>query len=139
VTITAPSQPRAPALPREVAMRLAATEYQRFADLLRALRPGDWTRPTDCPGWDVRAMAAHALGMVEMAASIRENNRHDQAGPPPRRGVHRCPDRLQVDERQHMTPEQITGRFAARAPKAARGGAARQVSSAAASCPSCSR
>ena len=69
------SEPRMPVLPRQISMRLAVAEYQRFADLLRALRPGDWTRPTDCPGWDVRAMAAHALGMVEMAASIRENNR----------------------------------------------------------------
>ena len=48
--MTALSEPRTPVLPREVAMRLAATEYQRFADLLRALRSGDWTRPTDCPG-----------------------------------------------------------------------------------------
>lgn len=71
MTITATSQPRAPVLPRQVAMRLAATEYQRFADLLRALRPADWTRPTDCPGWDVRAVAAHALGMVEMASPTR--------------------------------------------------------------------
>ena len=70
--MTAVNEPRTPVLPREAAMRLAAAEYQRFADLLRALRPGDWTRPTDCPGWDVRAMAAHTLGMVEMAASIRE-------------------------------------------------------------------
>ena len=51
------SEPRAPVLPRDVAMRLAAAEYERFADMLRALRPGDWTRPTECPGWDVRAMA----------------------------------------------------------------------------------
>ena len=72
MTMTASSEPRTAALPRDTAMRLAATEYQRFAGLLPALRPGDWTRPTDCPGWDVRAMAAHTLGMAEMAASIRE-------------------------------------------------------------------
>jgi uncharacterized protein (TIGR03083 family) len=121
VTMTAPSQPRTPTLPREVAMRLAAAEYQRFADLLRALRPGDWARPTGCPGWDVRAMAAHALGMVETAASIRENNRQLRLAR--RRGgvFIDALTGLQVDERQHMTPEQITGRFAARAPKAARG------------------
>src|SRR5215469_2378501 len=75
MTVTAPSRPRAAALRRDVAMRLAATEYQRFAEMLRALRPGDWAKPTECPGWDVRAMAAHALGMVEMAASIRESGR----------------------------------------------------------------
>ena len=27
--------------------------------LLRSLRDEDWSRPTDCPGWDVRAVAAH--------------------------------------------------------------------------------
>jgi uncharacterized protein (TIGR03083 family) len=119
--MTAPSRPRTPALPRQVAMRLAATEYQRFADLLRALRPGDWTRPTDCPGWDVRAMASHVLGMAEMAASIREGNRQLRLAR--RRGgvFIDALTGLQVDERQHMTPEQITDRYAARAPKAARG------------------
>ena len=121
MTMTAPSRPRTPALPRQVAMRLAATEYQRFADLLRALRPGDWTRPTDCPGWDVRAMASHVLGMAEMAASIREGNRQLRLAR--RRGgvFIDALTGLQVDERQHLTPEQITGRYAARAPKAARG------------------
>jgi uncharacterized protein (TIGR03083 family) len=115
------SEPRAPVLPRDVAMRLAATEYERFADTLRALRPGDWTRPTECPGWDVRAMAAHALGMVEMAASVRENYRQLRLAR--RRGgvLIDALTGLQVDERQHMTPEEITGRFITRAPKAARG------------------
>lgn len=27
--------------------------------LLRSLQPADWERPTDLPGWDVRAVAAH--------------------------------------------------------------------------------
>jgi uncharacterized protein (TIGR03083 family) len=108
-------------VPRDTAMRLAATEYQRFADLLASLGPQDWATPTECPGWDVRAMAAHMLGMVEMAASVRENNRQLKLA---RRRGGQFIDALtglQVDERQHMTPEQITSRFAARAPKAARG------------------
>jgi uncharacterized protein (TIGR03083 family) len=117
---TAPSQPRTAALPRETAMRLAATEYQRFADLLRALAPDDWAKPTECPGWDVREMAAHLLGMVEMAASIRENNRQLKLAR--RRGgtFIDALTSLQVEERRDMTPAQITARFAARAPKAAR-------------------
>jgi len=121
MTMAALREPRIPVLPREVAMRLAATEYQRFADLLQTLRPGDWTKPTECPGWDVRAMAAHALGMVEMAASIRENSRQLKLAR--RRGgvFIDALTGLQVEERQHMTPEQITTRFAARAPRAASG------------------
>jgi len=99
------SEPRAPVLPRDVAMRLAAAEYERFADTLRALRPGDWTRPTECPGWDVRAMAAHALGMVEMAASVRENYRQLRLAR--RRGgvFIDALTGLQVDE-----PQQVGGR-----------------------------
>jgi uncharacterized protein (TIGR03083 family) len=121
MTMTAPSRPRAAALPRAVAMRLAATEYQRFGEMLRGLRPGDWAKPTECPVWDVRAMAAHALGMVEMAASIRENNRQLKLAR--RRGGVFIDEltALQVGERAGMTPAQIAARFAARAPKAARG------------------
>jgi len=121
MTITAPSTPRAAVLSRDTAMRLAATEYQRLLDLLRALGPGDWAKPTECPGWDVRAMASHALGMVEMAASIREQYRQMKLARS-RGGVFiDALTGLQVDERRHMTPEQITARFAARAPKAASG------------------
>ena len=120
MTMTALSQPRTAALPRDIAMRLAATEYQRFLDLLRALLPDAWARPTECPHWDVRAMASHALGMVEMAASIRENNRQIRLARSRGGVLIDALTGLQVDERAGMTPEQITGRFAARAPKAAR-------------------
>lgn len=121
MTITAPSTPRAAAMSRDTAMRLAATEYQRFLDVLRALSPGDWARPTECRGWDVHAMASHALGMVELAASVREQRRQMKLAH--RRGgvLIDALTGLQVDERQQMTPEQIIARFAARAPKAASG------------------
>ena len=121
MTITAPSTPRAAVMSRDTAMRLAATEYQRFLDVLRALSPGDWARPTECRGWDVHAMASHALGMVELAASVREQRRqmklaHSRGGV-----LIDALTGLQVDERQQMTPEQIIARFAARAPKAVSG------------------
>lgn len=43
---------------------LARTEYTRVADQLRSLAPTDWATPTDCPLWDVRAMAGHSAGML---------------------------------------------------------------------------
>jgi mycothiol maleylpyruvate isomerase-like protein len=67
MTMTRIDAPRRAALPHPDAMRLAATEYQRFLDLLRTLQPGDWAKPTECAGWDVRAMAA---GMTPPAAVI---------------------------------------------------------------------
>ena len=120
MTTTGFEPPRTAALPRDTAMRLAATEYRHFLDLLRALGPEDWGKPTDCPGWDVRAMAAHALGMVEMAASVRENERQTRLAHE-RGGVFiDALTALQVDERVDMTPAQIVDRFARQAAEAAR-------------------
>lgn len=119
------TEPIKPALDRDVAMQLAATEYRRFLDLLRSLKPEDWNKQTECPGWDVREMAAHLLGMVEMAASVREQRRQNKAAAARReqRGglFIDALTGLQVEERAQMTPQQIIDRFAARAPQAAKG------------------
>jgi uncharacterized protein (TIGR03083 family) len=69
---TTRSAPRRTALDRPVAMRLAATEYGRVTALFEQLTPGQWAAPTECPGWDVRAMAGHMLGMAQMVASVPE-------------------------------------------------------------------
>ena len=78
-TTQSDSAPRKSALDRDVAMRLVSTEYQRFAQLLRALSDVDWKQSTDCPAWDVREMAAHNLGMAEMSASVFEQRRQTKA------------------------------------------------------------
>jgi uncharacterized protein (TIGR03083 family) len=117
--------PRKSALDRAVAMRLAATEYQRCTDVFRALTPEQWQAPTCCPAWDVRQMAAHMLGMVEMAASIRESFRQQRkaAKIASRDGATHLDalTGLQVDERTAWTPQQITGKNAARAGAAVAG------------------
>ena len=70
-TTAARTPARAAVLERAPAMRLAAAEYGRFAALVTTLDADDWSRPTDCPEWDVRAMAGHVLGMAEMVATLR--------------------------------------------------------------------
>jgi len=50
---------------------LAATEYVRQADQLRSLDDDDWTKPTVCELWDVRAMAGHNLGMMSDFSSFK--------------------------------------------------------------------
>jgi uncharacterized protein (TIGR03083 family) len=117
--------PRKSALDRAVAMRLAATEYQRCTDVFRALAPAQWKAPSCCPAWDVRQMAAHMLGMMEMAASIRESFRQQRkAGRIAARDGCTHLDALtglQVDERTAWTPQQITEAYAARAGAAVAG------------------
>ena len=119
------TQPVKSGIDHKPAMQLAAIEYRRFVDLLRSLDAADWTAPTRCEPWDVRALAAHLLGMVEMAASIREQNRQTKAAAA-RRERHGglfidALTGLQVDERAAMTPQQIIDQFAARADKATKG------------------
>lgn len=113
------TEPRRCALPRPSAMQLAATEYRRVEQLLRSLPPADWSAPTECPGWDVRAMAGHMLGMVDFARSLRLQRRQlREAG---RRGgtFIDALTALQVEKNAGLSPAEVVERFAARGPKAA--------------------
>jgi uncharacterized protein (TIGR03083 family) len=113
-------RPRTSTLDRTTLMRLATTEYERVGTLLRGLDAEAWTRSTECPGWDVRALASHVLGMAEMAASIREGSRQQRAA---KKGGGVFIDELtalQVRERVDMTPDRLTARFQEVGPRAAR-------------------
>jgi uncharacterized protein (TIGR03083 family) len=108
-------------LDRSRAMQLAATEFGRCADLLGSLRETDWPVRTECPEWDVRQMAAHMLGMVEMAASIREGRRQNKAAVVDGTFDIDALTRLQVRERADWSGTRIAARFAERWPAAVRG------------------
>jgi uncharacterized protein (TIGR03083 family) len=108
-------------LDRTTALRLAVTEYQRYLDQLRSLDPDDWSRPTECPPWDIQAMAAHNLGMAELAGSLPEmirqfaaSARREQVGVDALTGH-------QVEARQALTSAQILDRYARALPRAVRG------------------
>lgn len=114
------TRPRTSTLDRPSLMRLAVTEYERFAGTLRKLTTEDWTRPTECPGWDVRAMAGHCLGMAEMAASIREGMRQQRAAGK-RGGVPiDALTALQVEEHAGLTTQELIERFEKIGPKTAK-------------------
>jgi uncharacterized protein (TIGR03083 family) len=102
-------------------MRLAATEFERCAELLGSLTADEWSAATECPGWDVREMAAHMLGMVEMAASIRESRRQTKAVMSG--GAFDVDEltALQVGERADWTGPRIAEQFARRWPAAVKG------------------
>jgi uncharacterized protein (TIGR03083 family) len=103
--------PRRSNLDHASAIRLAEVEYGRCVAVLRDLEPADWTRPTDCSAWDVRQLACHMLGMVEMVASVRELARQQRkaarAGGDPLDAL----TGLQVDERRESSPAAIVERF----------------------------
>lgn len=51
---------------------LARTELNRFLTLAESLQADDWTQPTDCTAWNVRAIIAHQASHPKAAASAWE-------------------------------------------------------------------
>jgi len=76
-TVTAVDQ--IPPLTHEEAMGLARTEYENLTAIVDQLRPQDWASPTGCTGWDVTAVLAHVLGMLEGNADPAEAGRQAEA------------------------------------------------------------
>jgi hypothetical protein len=112
---------RRSAFDHRTAMRLAATEYGRCLRQWRGLRSDDWTTPTECPGWTVRDMVAHLVGMAEMAASIREGRRQVKTAQAQGGVFIDALTGLQVAERADWSPEQLVDRYARRISAAVRG------------------
>ena len=122
MTASAPARPRPrpPVLDRDTAYRLAAAEYDRYLRLIRALAPDDWVRSTACPGWDVRALTAHVVGMAEMAASVRETARQNRLAGKAGGGIDAL-TALQVRERAGSDGPGLVAALEAVAPRAVRG------------------
>jgi uncharacterized protein (TIGR03083 family) len=71
-----------PRIAHDEAMQIAQVENDRFARQLRSFEDADWTKPTDCTRWDVRALAAHVIGSAAGQASPREFVRQVRKGRP---------------------------------------------------------
>ena len=118
------SRPRASALDHAVAMRLAATEYDRVVALLEALTPDSWSAPTDCPAWEVRDVAGHMLGMAQMVATLPEMVRQ-QVGAQRRArrdgaAMIDALTALQVEKNAHLTPSEVLDAMRRVGPRAAK-------------------
>lgn len=125
VSAATSAAPRDPVLDPAQALDLAAREFDRVAAALSELDEIDWTRPTDCPEWEVRAMACHIVGMAEMTTSPDELSRQFQAAKLVQR-VRGGPTvdsltQIQVEERANWTPAQIVAAAAEMGPRAVQG------------------
>jgi uncharacterized protein (TIGR03083 family) len=112
---------RIPSLEHEEAMRLAQTEHQRLIDLVDQLGAEEWTHPTDCTGWDVTAVLAHVLGMLELDADSAEAARqgkaaHERATATGESWIDAL-TALQVADRAHLEPAQLAAALRTAAPQ----------------------
>jgi len=104
-------------------MAAAGEEYRRLDALLRSLTDEEWSRPTDCTEWDVRAMVAHLVGAAESNASVRAMLRQTRLA----RRVARAGDlvdkinEVQVRERADHPHARLVAELSDIAPRAVRG------------------
>jgi uncharacterized protein (TIGR03083 family) len=125
MTTTRIAVPSIAAITHSEAMALAEQEASRLIDVIEHLGDGDWARPTDCDGWDVKALLSHVLGAMEGQASVRDFMRQYRAAT---RAAH-CSGRPMIDEmtaaqvRDHagLSPTEMVDRIRQTAPKALRG------------------
>jgi uncharacterized protein (TIGR03083 family) len=97
-------------------------EAEAFTAALRALDDGDWAKPTDCPGWTVKDVAAHVVGQWEGAARLRTFLRRHRIG------HRRYPDRSrlaamnqqQIDDLAPQSSAMLIDRFETISPRAVR-------------------
>ncbi|HSK55693.1 MAG TPA: maleylpyruvate isomerase family mycothiol-dependent enzyme [Jiangellales bacterium] len=95
----------------EEAAAVARTEYERFGALVDKLADHDWSRPTDCTGWEVRHVVAHVLGATEANAHPVEMVRQLRQA---RRGTAFDVDPIsaaQLRTREHLHPAVLRARF----------------------------
>jgi hypothetical protein len=71
-----------PRIRHREAMAITEVENDRFGAALAQLDDADWTRPTDCTGWDVRALVVHLIASAQAQASPVEFARQVRAGRP---------------------------------------------------------
>ena len=125
MTQTSLAAPLRPAFDHATAMRLAAREYDRFADAVSSLALDDWTLPTDCPDWDVRRLVCHTVGMATMASSPWQTVRQQAKAARRARATGVDPltalTAVQVAERDHWSPAQAVTEVRRIGPRATRG------------------
>jgi uncharacterized protein (TIGR03083 family) len=101
-----------PRIKHDEAMAITAAENRRLWELLIDIKPDEWSLPTDCTRWDVRAIVVHLIAAAEAQASVVEFVRQTIAG---RRLMEEIGGIYPVDgmneagvrARSHLTPEEL--------------------------------
>jgi uncharacterized protein (TIGR03083 family) len=114
-----------PRIKHDEAMAIATAENHQLWELLIGIKPDEWSLPTDCTRWDVRAIVVHLIAQTEAQASVAEFVRQTIAG---RKLMEEIGGIYPVDgmneaglrARSHLTPEELPDRWSRVAAEALR-------------------
>jgi len=111
---------------RPEARTIAEEEFRRTARAVAALTDDDWSKPTDCTGWDVRHLMLHVLGSADAQASTREFMHQFRRGLPLNKEIdsHHWVDGLnecQIRDRLHLSNAEVVAQLGEVGPRAVAG------------------
>jgi len=89
------------------AHHLLRVSFERFMTLIESLEPEDWSKPTACTAWDVRAMVAHQAGGYASGTGYREMFRQYSRIPKKGQLPEDAINDLQISERAKMSPSDL--------------------------------
>src|SRR5690349_3724893 len=69
---TRPPDPVCTGEPSMTAYPILVDAERRLTALVESLEPAEFSRPTPCAGWDVRAVLSHTLAGIEIFASTMD-------------------------------------------------------------------
>jgi uncharacterized protein (TIGR03083 family) len=91
------------AMTRDEGAAASSADLSATLALLRQLGDDDWSRPTDCPGWNVADVVAHMVGQYQELARFFTMVRRLRLG-------HRTyPDRSRLDAHNQQQVDDLTG------------------------------
>lgn len=114
-----------PRIKHDEAMAITEVENYRLGEVLADVKAEQWTLPTDCTRWDVRAVVVHLIASAEAQASPAEMIKLMRAGPKlmaeidgiyPVDGINEAGIRA----RTHLTPTELPSLWRSVAAKALR-------------------
>jgi uncharacterized protein (TIGR03083 family) len=114
-----------PEIGHDEAMAIAEVAAKRLLDVVDQLSEADWSRPTDCEGWDVKALLSHVLGLMEASARpvefVRQFRRASKAAKASGRPMVDEMTASQVRDHAQLSPGQMTAELQKLAPMAVQG------------------
>jgi uncharacterized protein (TIGR03083 family) len=114
-----------PPISHKEAMHVGETEAARLLQAVDRLARDDWSRATDCIGWDVKALLSHVLGAMEANAKatvfVRQFVSATKAAKRSGRPMIDEMTAAQVRDHEPLTPDELRQRLHDVAPAALRG------------------
>jgi uncharacterized protein (TIGR03083 family) len=114
-----------PKIGHQEGMAWATVELTRLLDVVDQLSEDDWSRPTDCDHWDVKALLSHVLGAMEANAALREFARQfRRATKAAKQSGEEMIDEMtaaQVRDHAALSPTEMSRRLHEMGPKGVRG------------------